>query len=1800
MSDLSSLCALIVDHEDWLLDRVLKYAQELDFTRYASTLREAWRLSIHELSRTLVEAIQRDHGPIELSPDDDYQTDPAAAFGVFEAKRHRERGISLTLFLALMKYYRQAYLDLVTERLPQGADRDAWLLVINRLYDRMELGVYSEWTNHQGDDVLAELQDANRRLTNEKNKYLTLFASGPTPALLLGPDQRVVAINHAAGEVLFGEAVPGGSYYGEVGIGQTLAWLPAEALERAASGDAGQVLALTLETGDGPRDYEVRLAPMLDVSGKFSGTVVSLFDVTERLRAEADAERFARFPRENPNPVLRVSLDGTVEYANGPCEPLLAQWETQVGGRLPATMWAPLADALRSSGEASCHVKCGSRVYLISWTLSTADSQVGGYALDVTRQVEAESALAESEEQFRIAFESASIGKSLAGPDGKLQQVNQAYCDMLGRTREQLLSATMAEITHPDDVEKSREFSRRLLAGEFDKGGFEKRYLRPDGTVVWTSVTSILIRHPDGSPWHIVTDIQDITLQKRAEEAMAASEERLRLALSAANDGVWDYHALTGETYFGPRYYTMLGYEPNEFPASYEAWKSLLHPDDVDRAERLLQRHLSSDQGRPYHSEFRMRSKSGDYVWVLSRGDVVERDASGAAVRMVGTHSDITGRMAYEDEIRRLNRLLATISDVNQMVVRVTERQQVLDEVCKICVERGGYRLATIRLVDSHGRAVTVAARHGHDVGYVDFVTGLIAAGSPYLGPTGAAISSRTRVLVNDVSEVDAAQEWRDETLRRGINSLAALPLLSDGRLLGCLTLYCDEQRRFTDPREVALLEEMAGDVAFALTNIEREEHRRALEDELKATLERYRGLYESLPGGSVVVDCSMTIVESNQMGRDILGAGAEVVEGRNSTDPVWQAIHEDGSPFPGETHPSSVTLRTGESVRGVVMGLFDAGGAQTRWLLVNSEPLRDPDTGEVEFALVNFVDITELKAAQDALNAEERNYRLLFEQMQEGFAYHEVIVDADGRPIDYITLEANDAFCAMTRLPREELIGRPITEVLPGIDPYWIETFGQVALTGVPCRTERWSAELGRWFASVTYSPEAGRFACLVDDITDRKYADAEHVLVSEVLAALNQPRDSRTAIGDVVSAIRRFAGVDAVGIRGRAQEGYPYLATEGFPPGFPVAAGPLFRRTEDGRAVRDADDKALLACICGDVIQGRTDPERSCYTDAGSFWSNAMGEFLATGISEHPSFLLPHCSEAGFESVAIIPLRSGSETVGLLHVADTRPGQITDRLLGALERLAPSIGIALARREAEAALGERELALTNAQRLAKIGNWSYDVGTDRLSWSNEVFRIFGIAPDSGPPSYEEHRRYVHPDDWERFDRAVSAAAREGSGFSLEFRVVHPDGTVRHVAAVVEVEEDGDGGGRRLVGTCQDVTERKEADEHRARLEEQLRAAQRLEAIGSLAAGVAHDFNNLLASISSTADLVEMGAADEGQLVRTVRHVTRIGVDITRNLMAFARPDEPRREEGFLEDVLDGVLQLATRNLANADVAVKRVYSPKRCPVVFDRAQMEQVFLNIVINACHAMPEGGTLTITSEYRQDGGGGDEAVIKISDTGVGIAPEHIGRIFDPFFTTKGPVGGGGISGSGLGLSVSYGLVEAHGGTLAVASEVGQGTTFEVHLPLGDEQSRRSTTGEDGAAGQSSLGQLQGRRVLLAEDDAAVLEALTQLFVALGVKTVAVPDATAATAALDTQFFDVVITDLMMPGGGGRTVVQHVASMGGDRPPVIVMTGRLERALHDEVIAMGAARSIEKPFELRTLLRLVSEVLAAEGH
>jgi CheY-like chemotaxis protein len=255
----------------------------------------------------------------------------------------------------------------------------------------------------------------------------------------------------------------------------------------------------------------------------------------------------------------------------------------------------------------------------------------------------------------------------------------------------------------------------------------------------------------------------------------------------------------------------------------------------------------------------------------------------------------------------------------------------------------------------------------------------------------------------------------------------------------------------------------------------------------------------------------------------------------------------------------------------------------------------------------------------------------------------------------------------------------------------------------------------------------------------------------------------------------------------------------------------------------------------------------------------------------------------------------------------------------------------------------------------------------------------------------------------------------------------------------------------------------------------------------------------------------------------------------------------------------------------------------------------MEQVFLNLIINACHAMPQGGTLTIGTEYSSFKPEVGAVVVRVTDTGTGIAPEHLTRIFEPFFTTKGRLGESETPGSGLGLSVSHGLVTAHGGTITVSSELGSGTTFEIRLPLTPAETPAATAADCTTVSLRDVPELKGARVLVAEDETYVLNLLQKLLNPLGCNLTTATTADKAIEALRWQKFDLVLSDLMMPGGGGRAVLEFHRNMGDDAPPVIIMTGRLERVLHDEVIAMGAAQTIEKPFDMDKLLRLLAEVL-----
>lgn len=277
------LAEIIMAGEEWLIDRICELGVAQGYGRYTSTLREAWRLSVQGLSASLIQDF-RNRGVCEseLGPDDDYRSGSVAEFSIREAQLHRRRGVPIEMFLGLFKYYRQGYEELIEQHASPKARRE-YSHALNRCFDRLELGFIKEWTSHSNDELLEELQTQNRRLTNEKNKFLTAVESIPSPVILLDEQQQIEMLNHRAVALFVGPQDPGAFYYRSHGLGPAFPWL-AQAIENNRD-------IATVETREGLRTFQLTVARMLDVSGKFTSMVVALSDITEREEARIVLEK---------------------------------------------------------------------------------------------------------------------------------------------------------------------------------------------------------------------------------------------------------------------------------------------------------------------------------------------------------------------------------------------------------------------------------------------------------------------------------------------------------------------------------------------------------------------------------------------------------------------------------------------------------------------------------------------------------------------------------------------------------------------------------------------------------------------------------------------------------------------------------------------------------------------------------------------------------------------------------------------------------------------------------------------------------------------------------------------------------------------------------------------------------------------------------------------------------------------------------------------------------------------------------------------------------------------------------------------------------------------------------------------------------------------------------------------------------------------------------------------------------------------------------------------------------------------
>jgi PAS domain-containing protein len=302
--DYEKFSQFILNNEEWLMKQVLSYAKKQGYSKYTSTLMEAWRLSISGISATLISSCSKD---LELSPDEDYLEDPAASFGILEAKRHRERGINLSMFLGLMKYYRQSYMDLIDEEAEPDESRDICRLKITRFFDRMELGFCMEWCSLPENVKVHELQSKNRDITNEKNRYLTIFETIHAPVVLIDEENRIQNNNQAWNELFEESSIPGSIYYNkDMTPSKDIPGFIAEILPTMKFDITDYTFEKKLVTKKGARDFQIRIKKMLDISDRYRGMVIILNDITDHKKAEKDK-------------MHKEKLEGVLEMAGAVC-----------------------------------------------------------------------------------------------------------------------------------------------------------------------------------------------------------------------------------------------------------------------------------------------------------------------------------------------------------------------------------------------------------------------------------------------------------------------------------------------------------------------------------------------------------------------------------------------------------------------------------------------------------------------------------------------------------------------------------------------------------------------------------------------------------------------------------------------------------------------------------------------------------------------------------------------------------------------------------------------------------------------------------------------------------------------------------------------------------------------------------------------------------------------------------------------------------------------------------------------------------------------------------------------------------------------------------------------------------------------------------------------------------------------------------------------------------------------------------------------------------------------------------------
>ncbi len=949
---------------------------------------------------------------------------------------------------------------------------------------------------------------------------------------------------------------------------------------------------------------------------------------------------------------------------------------------------------------------------------------------------------------------------------------------------------------------------------------------------------------------------------------------------------------------------------------------------------------------------------------------------------------------------------------------------------------------------------------------------------------------------------------------------------------------------------------------------------RKAAEEALRASEHKFASVLESMAEGVVVQDAEGKIVSANKAAQEFLGRTAKELVGRSSLEPIWGAVHDDGSLFPGETHPMVQTLSTGVPASHVVMGIVRPDGSR-RWLSINTQPIEGNPKSKPAWVIATFRDFTATRANRQEITRLNKVYTTI-SRVNNAMIHirdrHKLLTE-----VCRILVREGGYMLAWVGL-RDPVTNRICPDAVEGD---CVDYISKVEISTDP-KSPFGGGPTGRCFQSGV--------TCICNDFLSDPTTLAwhSHAINAGIRSSIALPLRSGGSIAGVLtvyssvkdffqpaeSALLNETAADlSFALEVIEGQSLRYKSEEMLKNVLNTAPQAVFWKDLDGRYLGCNKTYArfvglrlpeeLIGLTDLDLPMPRSEAER--YREDDKAVIRRQEAMLHYVEEVHLAN-----SETRWVNTSEVPLRDGrGEVYGVLGVFE----DVTLRV----------------KTEAENRKNEQRIRLQSAALEAAVNNVMITDAKGAIEWVNPAFsRTTGYRLEEvqgkNPRVLKSGRTpaAVYTEMW--------AYLRAGQSWSGEFVNVRKDGTFYTQESTITPVFDSSGVLTHFVAVTLDVTEQR-------MLQAQLNETQRLEGIGLLASGIAHDLNNILSPIMLSMELLRTRYPAEERVLAIVHQCAQRGSEIVKQVLAFSRglegPHTPISIGRLVKEMVRLMSETFPRNIA-ISCSVERAMDT----VLADPTQIHQVLLNLAVNARDAMPNGGKLTFELSNEKapsrlvgpepGGGQADFVVIAISDTGAGIPPDVLPRIFEPFFSTK-PRG----KGTGLGLSTVHGIVKSHGGFIRVESQVGIGSVFRVFLPFVHGREPAPTATETCVPVEGN-----GKMVLIVDDEPLVLETARSVVEKHGFKAVTAENGEMAISAFRANAGDIrfVLLDRMMPDMNGEAVALVIHGLA-PNVPIVLSTGlvtEIGTTSSESVFKeAGILHLLPKPYSEDKLLGLLRE-------